>query len=153
MPSSTGRRAGSLRSLIADFAAGPDTVISHFSLAVAKKEHLDLCYLTVGINLSLPRISGDKGKLGSSAMLDGSRDLRVDSKVPLAGVELEIFQQEQQVMREKAEVARVALARNQQLLEADEGADSSESDSYAADEKDVELALGLDADATRTLGS
>jgi len=77
MPSSTGRRAGSLRSLIADFAAGPDTVISHFSLAVAKKEHLDLCYLTVGINLSLPRISGDKGKLGSSAMLDGSRDLRV----------------------------------------------------------------------------
>jgi cleavage and polyadenylation specificity factor subunit 2 len=77
----------------------------------------------------------------------------LDSKVPLAGVELEIFQQEQQVMREKAEVARATLARNQQLLEADEGADSSESDSYAADEKDVELALGLDADATRTLGS
>jgi hypothetical protein len=41
-------------------------------------------------------------------------------------------------------------ARNQQLLEADEGADSSESDSYATDEEDVERALGMDADATRT---
>ena len=47
-------------------------------------------------------------------------------------------------MREKAAVAQAALVRNQQLLEADEGADSSDSDSDAADEEDVERALGLD---------
>ena len=52
--------------------------------------------------------------------------------------------------REKAAVAQVALARNQQLVEADEGVDSGDSDSDAADKKDVELALGLDANATRT---
>ena len=56
-------------------------------------------------------------------------------------------------MREKAAVAQAALARNQQLLEADEGADSSDSDSDAADEEDVERALGLDADVTRTDGA
>jgi cleavage and polyadenylation specificity factor subunit 2 len=56
-------------------------------------------------------------------------------------------------MREKAAVAQAALARNQQLLEADEGADSSDSDSDAADEEDVERALGLDADATRGDGA
>jgi hypothetical protein len=54
------------------------------------------------------------------------------------------------VKREKAAVAQVALARNQQLVEANEGVDSGDSDSDAADKEDVELALGLDADATRT---
>jgi cleavage and polyadenylation specificity factor subunit 2 len=43
--------------------------------------------------------------------------------------------------------------RSQQLLEADEGADSSDSDSDAADEEDVERALGLDADAARADGA
>ena len=56
-------------------------------------------------------------------------------------------------MREKAAVAQAALVRNQQLLEADEGADSSDSDSDAADEEDVERALGVDADATRADGA
>jgi cleavage and polyadenylation specificity factor subunit 2 len=56
-------------------------------------------------------------------------------------------------MREKAAAAQAALARNQQLLEADEGADSSDSDSDAADEEDVERALGMDADASRTDGA
>ena len=113
----------------------------------------------------------DKGKLGSSVMLDGSLNLRVslrfcpafiirmltsrqiNSRVPLAGVELEIFQQKQRLLREKAAVAQAALVRNQQLLEADEGADSSDSDSDAADEEDVERALGLDADGSRNDGA
>jgi cleavage and polyadenylation specificity factor subunit 2 len=50
-------------------------------------------------------------------------------------------------------VAQAALARSQQLLEADEGADSSDSDSDAADEEDVERALGLDAEAARADGA
>lgn len=56
------------------------------------------------------------------------------------------------VMHEKAAVARAALMSNQQSPEADEGADSESShgDSDTADEEDVERALGLDADATRT---
>jgi cleavage and polyadenylation specificity factor subunit 2 len=78
---------------------------------------------------------------------------QINSRVPLAGVELEIFQQKQRLMREKAAVAQAALARSQQLLEADEGADSSDSDSDAADEEDVERALGLDADGTRNDGA
>jgi hypothetical protein len=56
-------------------------------------------------------------------------------------------------MREKAFVAQAVLARNQELFEADEGADSSDSDSDAADGEDVEKALGLDADATGTYGA
>jgi cleavage and polyadenylation specificity factor subunit 2 len=68
-------------------------------------------------------------------------------------VELEIFQQKQRLAREKAAAAQAALVRNQQLLEADEGADSSDSDSDAADEEDVERALGLDAEATRNEGA
>jgi cleavage and polyadenylation specificity factor subunit 2 len=71
----------------------------------------------------------------------------------LTGVELEIFQQRQRLAREKAAVAQAALVRNQQLLEADEGADSSDSDSDAEDEEDVERALGLDTEITRTDGA
>jgi cleavage and polyadenylation specificity factor subunit 2 len=78
---------------------------------------------------------------------------QLNSRVPLAGVELEIFQQKQRLVREKAAVAQAALVRSQQLLEADEGADSSDSDSDAADEEDVERELGLDADAARADGA
>jgi cleavage and polyadenylation specificity factor subunit 2 len=79
--------------------------------------------------------------------------VQLNSKVPLTGVELEIFQQKLRLTREKAAVAQAALVRNQQLLEADEGADSSDSDSDAEDEEDVERALGLDTEATRTDGA
>ncbi len=71
----------------------------------------------------------------------------------MTGVELEIFQQKQRLVREKVAVAQAALARKQQLLEADEGADSSDSDSDAADEEDVERALGLDTEAIGTDGA
>ena len=51
-------------------------------------------------------------------------------------------------------MAQAALARNQQqLLETDEGADSSDSDSEAADEEAAEHALGLGADTTRNEGA
>jgi hypothetical protein len=78
--------------------------------------------------------------------------VQLNSKVPLTSVELEIFQQKLRFTREKAAVAQAALVRNQQLLEADEGADSSDSASDAEDEEDIERALGLDTEATRTDG-
>ena len=160
---------GPSRSLFADFAAVPDNVI----LLTGRGEEGTLGRILFERWNRSQRTEDkwDKGKLGSSVMLDGSFDLRVglrfhpafvicmlifsklNSKVPLAGVELEIFQQRQRLVREKAAVAQAALARNQQLLEADEGADSSDSDSDAADEEDVERALGLDADAARADGA
>lgn len=78
---------------------------------------------------------------------------QLNSKVPLTGVELEIFLQKQRLAREKAALAQAALARSQQLLEADEGAESSDSDSDAADEEDVERALGLETETARTDGA
>jgi cleavage and polyadenylation specificity factor subunit 2 len=79
---------------------------------------------------------------------------QLNSKVPLTGVELKIFQQKQRLARGKVAMAQAALARNQQqLLEGDEGADPSDSDSDAADEEDVERALGLNAEAARNEGA
>jgi hypothetical protein len=100
----------------------------------------------------------DKGKLGSSVVLDDSRSLdlcvglrfhpsflprmlMLNPKVFVPCVELEIFQQKQRVMQEKAAVAQAALAFDQELLEADEGAGSSDSGSDADDEEDVERDL------------
>jgi cleavage and polyadenylation specificity factor subunit 2 len=160
---------GPSRLLFADFAAVPDNVI----LLTGRGEEGTLGRMLFDRWNKTQRAEDkwDKGKLGSSVMLDGSLSLRVgfrfypafllcllmfrqiNSRVPLAGVELEIFQQKQRLMREKAAVAQAALARSQQLLEADEGADSSDSDSDAADEEDVERALGLDADGTRNDGA
>ncbi|KAF8261769.1 beta-lactamase-like protein [Lactarius quietus] len=142
---------GPSRLLFADFAAIPDNVI----LLTGRSEEG-----TLGRRLferwndsQRAEDKWDKGKLGRNVMLDGSLELRLNSKVPLAGVELEIFQQKQRLAREKAAAAQAVLARKQQLLEADEGADSSDSDSDAADEEDVERALGLDSEATRADGA
>ncbi|KAI0306845.1 beta-lactamase-like protein [Multifurca ochricompacta] len=142
---------GPSRLLFADFAAVPDNVI----LLTGRGEEgtLGRKLFERWNNSQRAEDKWDKGKLGSNVMLDGSLSLRLNSKVPLTGVELEIFQQKQRLAREKAAVAQAALARNQQLLEADEGADSSDSDSDAADEEDVERALGLDTEVTRTDGA
>ena len=162
---------GPSRLLFADFAAIPDNVI----LLTGRSEEG-----TLGRRLferwndsQRAEDKWDKGKLGRNVMLDGSLELRVrgsqfrafgrekpdtfslqlNSKVPLAGVELEIFQQKQRLAREKVAAAQAAIARKQQLLEADEGADSSDSDSDAADEEDVERALGLDTETARADGA
>ncbi|KAH8982822.1 beta-lactamase-like protein [Lactarius akahatsu] len=142
---------GPSRLLFADFASIPDNVI----LLTGRGEEGTLGRRLFERWNNSQRVEDkwDKGKLGSNVMLDGSLELRLNSKVPLAGVELEIFQQKQRLVREKAAVAQAALARKQQLLEADEGADSSDSDSDAEDEEDVERALGLDTEATRADGA
>ena len=78
---------------------------------------------------------------------------QLNSNVPLTGVELKIFQQKLHLMWEKAAVAQAALVRNQQLLEANDGADFSDSDSDAKNEEDIECTLGLDTKSTRTDGT
>ncbi|KAH9985192.1 beta-lactamase-like protein [Russula compacta] len=142
---------GPSRLLFADFAAVPDNVI----LLTGRGEEGTLGRILFERWNKSQRAEEkwDKGKLGNNVMLDGSLELRLNSKVPLTGVELEIFQQKQRLAREKAALAQAALARSQQLLEADEGADSSDSDSDAADEEDVERALGLETESARADGA
>src|SRR6266581_8096979 len=143
---------GPSRSLFADFATVPGNVI--LLTGRGEKGTLGRVLFERWNKSQRTEDKWDKGKLGSNVMLGGSLGLRVgllfslilyylyayglplqlNSKVPLTGVELEIFQQKQRLAREKAAVAQAALARNQQLLEADEGEDSSDSDSDAADE-------------------
>ena len=78
---------------------------------------------------------------------------QLNSNVPLTGVELEIFQQKLCLTQEKVAVVQAVLVHNQQLLEADDGADFSDSDSDAKNEEDIECTLGLNTKSTRTDGT
>ncbi|KAH9173303.1 beta-lactamase-like protein [Lactarius sanguifluus] len=115
---------GPSRLLFADFASIPDNVI----LLTGRGEEGTLGRRLFERWNNSQRVEDkwDKGKLGSNVMLDGSLELRLNSKVPLAG----------------RPAAQAALARKQQLLEADE-----------EDEEDVERALGLDTEATKADGA
>ncbi|KAI0265838.1 beta-lactamase-like protein [Gloeopeniophorella convolvens] len=142
---------GASRVMFTEFAAIPDNVIlltgrgEEGTLGRALFERWD--------GAQRAEDKWNNGKLGNNVMLDGSLELRLNSRVPLAGAELEVFQQKQRAAREKAAMAQAQLVRNQQLLEADEGAESSDSDSDAADEEDVERALGLDAELAGAEGA
>lgn len=83
--------------------------------------------------------------------MDGSIKLTMHRKVPLAGLELELFQQKEQAARDKEAAHQALLARNQRMLEADEDdSDSDDSDSDADEEDEVRRELGggdaMDAD-------
>ena len=93
--------------------------MSFFSLAVVRKEHLGGCYLSIGTNPSVLNISGIRASqaavlfltvlstyvyvsgLSSFCYANANIFESLPSKVPLAGVELEIIKQKQRVMREK----------------------------------------------------
>lgn len=72
--------------------------------------------------------------------------LQLRSKVALQGTELEIFLQRERAAKEKQAAEQAAMARNRQMLEADEDDDEdSESDSDSEDEADdVERVLNGD---------
>ncbi|KAG9317488.1 beta-lactamase-like protein [Chiua virens] len=84
----------------------------------------------------------DKGKIGSNVMLDGSLHLRMNSKVPLQGTELELYLAKERAIKEKEAAQQAAIVRNQRMLEADEDDSDEESDSEEEDE--VERALNED---------
>lgn len=66
-------------------------------------------------------------------------------KVPLQGAELEAHLQKERAAKEKEAAQQAAMARNQRMLEADEG--DSDSDSDTDDEREIHEALGGDMDS------
>lgn len=162
---------GPSRSLFADFASIPDNVV----LLTSRGEEGTLSRVLFDRwnNAQRAEDKWDKGKIGSNVMMDGSLSIEVSqrypylliftfghslnnvslchmqlrSKVALQGTELEIFLQRERAAKEKQTAEQAAMARNRQMLEADEDdSDDSESDSDSEDEaEDVERALGDDA--------
>ncbi|KAG6854893.1 hypothetical protein C0991_012083 [Blastosporella zonata] len=147
---------GPSRNLFADFAAVPDNVV----LLTGRSEEG-----TLGRDLfekwDDSQRADDKwnrGRIGSNIMMDGVLKLRVryvvqsslkplltfglkmNHKVPLQGAELEAHQEKERAAKEKEAAHQAAIARNQRMLEADEGDSDSDSDSDA-DEDEVRQAL------------
>ena len=90
-----------------------------------------------------PEDKWDNGKIGRNVMLDGTITLKMNRKVPLSGLELELYQQKERAAKEKEAAHQAALARNQRMLEADEDDSDSDSDSDdTEDEDEIQQALG-----------
>ncbi|KAH7887585.1 beta-lactamase-like protein [Phlebopus sp. FC_14] len=131
---------GPSRSLFADFAAIPDNVV----LLTSRGEEG-----TLG-RILFDRWNGsqrgddkwDKGKIGSNVMMDGALQLKMNSKVPLQGAELEAYLARERAAKEKEAAQQAAIVRNQRMLEADEDESDEESDSES--EEEVERALDED---------
>ncbi|KAG8918663.1 hypothetical protein FRC01_001733 [Tulasnella sp. 417] len=90
-----------------------------------------------------------KGKVGDVARVREELTIQLNSKVPLTGQELEDYsaREQEKAAREREAVQRAALARSQQLLEADEGDSGDDTDeSEDEDEMAVDRALGGDSD-------
>ncbi|KAF9453040.1 hypothetical protein P691DRAFT_802418 [Macrolepiota fuliginosa MF-IS2] len=136
---------GPSRNLFADFAAVPDNVV----LLTSRGEQG-----TLGRALFEKwndRQRGDdkwnKGKIGSNIMMDGTLQMKMHSKVPLQGAELEAYLQQEKEKKDKEAAQQAALARNQRMLEADEDESDSDSDSDAEEEDEVRRTLeGMDVD-------
>jgi cleavage and polyadenylation specificity factor subunit 2 len=136
---------GPSRSVFADFAALPDNVI----LLTGRCEEgtLGRALFERWNDSQRSEDKWDKGKIGNNIMLDGSLKIRINSKVPLQGTELDIYLQREKAAKEK-EAARVAAAqRSQQILEADADDSDSDSDSDDSDNEDeAEVREALAAD-------
>ncbi|KJA29848.1 hypothetical protein HYPSUDRAFT_31856 [Hypholoma sublateritium FD-334 SS-4] len=140
---------GPSRNLFVDFAAIPDNVV--LLTGRGAEDTLARALFDKWNNSQRAEDKWDKGKIGRNVMMDGSIKLTMHRKVPLAGLELELFQQKEQAARDKEAAHQALLARNQRMLEADEDdSDSDDSDSDADEEDEVRRELGggdaMDAD-------
>ncbi|KAJ3518061.1 hypothetical protein NLJ89_g102 [Agrocybe chaxingu] len=139
---------GPSRHMFSDFAAVSDNVI----LLTGRGEEGTLARALFDKWNSSQRSEDrwDKGKIGRNVMLEGTIKLTMNRKVPLSGLELELYQQKERAAREKEAAHQAQLARNQRMLEADEDDSDSDSDSESDDEAEVRNALGGDSmDTTR----
>lgn len=134
---------GPCRSLFADFAAVPDNVV----LLTGRGEEGTLARLLFDRwnNSQRDTDKWDKGKIGSNVMMDGVLQLKMNSKVPLQGAELEAYLAKERAAKEKEAAHQAAIVRNQRVLEADEDESDEESDSDS-EEEEVERALDDDDD-------
>ncbi|KIO32800.1 hypothetical protein M407DRAFT_211516 [Tulasnella calospora MUT 4182] len=85
-----------------------------------------------------------KGKVGDVARVRDELTIKLNSKVPLTGQELEDYntREQERVAKEREAVQRAALARSQQLLEADEG-DSGDDTDESEDEDEMAIDRAL----------
>ncbi|KAI6047478.1 beta-lactamase-like protein [Pisolithus marmoratus] len=134
---------GPSRSLFVDFAAVPDNVV----LLTGRGEEGTLARLLFDRwnNSQRDTDKWDKGKIGSNVMMDGVLQLKMNSKVPLQGTELEMYLAKERAAKEKEAAHQAAIVRNQRVLEADEDESDEESDSDS-EEEEVERALDDDDD-------
>ncbi|KAI0368067.1 hypothetical protein BV20DRAFT_969649 [Pilatotrama ljubarskyi] len=136
---------GPSRSLFAQFAEIPDNVV----LLTGRSEPGTLGRLLFDKwnNAQREEAKWDRGKIGSNIMMDGVLRLEIHSKVPLQGAELEEFLAKERAAKEKEAAQQAAMARQQRMLEADEGQSESESDDNSDsddEENEVERTLGED---------
>ncbi|KZT13019.1 uncharacterized protein LAESUDRAFT_719328 [Laetiporus sulphureus 93-53] len=136
---------GPSRALFAQFAEIPDNVV----LLTGRSEEGTLGRILFDRwnNAQREDAKWDRGRIGNNVMMDGSLHLRMHAKVPLQGAELEEHLQKERAAQEKEAAQKAAQARNQRMLEADEGEeDESESDSDAEtdEESEVEKTLADD---------
>lgn len=141
---------GPSRHLFVDFAAVPDNVV----LLTTKGEEgtFARALFDKWNDSQRPEDKWDKGKIGRNVMMEGTIKLRMNRKVLLSGVELEIYQQKEKEAKEKEAAQQMAMAMTQRMLEADaDDSDSdSDSDSESEDEEEVRLAI---ADGAMDTGS
>ncbi|KAF8969461.1 beta-lactamase-like protein [Flammula alnicola] len=134
---------GPSRNLFSDFAAVPDNVV--LLTGRGPEGTLARALFDKWNNSQRAEDKWDKGKIGRNVMMDGSIKLKMNRKVPLTGLELELYQQKEQAAREKEAAHQASLVRTQHMLEADEDdSESDESDSDADEEDEVQQALSGD---------
>ncbi|KAJ3533914.1 hypothetical protein NMY22_g7139 [Coprinellus aureogranulatus] len=124
---------GPSRHLFAEFASVPDNVVL---LTQRGAEGTLSRSLFDYWNEAQRGDTWDKGKIGRNVMMDGSIKLKMYRKVPLQGAELEEYLQKERAAKEKEAAQQAAMARNQRMLEADEGDSESDSDSDSDEEED-----------------
>ncbi|KAI0921639.1 hypothetical protein AcW2_006550 [Taiwanofungus camphoratus] len=133
---------GPSRALFSQFAEIPDNVV----LLTGRSEEGTLGRILFDRWNDAQREDAkwDRGKIGSNVMMDGALRLKMHSKVPLQGTELEAFLQKERAAKEKEAAQKAAQARTQRMLEADEGEEDSDTDSDADsdEENEVERTLG-----------
>ncbi|TCD70444.1 hypothetical protein EIP91_003525 [Steccherinum ochraceum] len=130
---------GPSRLLFSQFATIPDNVV----LLTGRSEEGTLGRLLFDRWNSSQRdeTKWDRGKIGSNIRLEGPLYIKINSKEPLQGDELEEYLQKERTAKEKEAAQKAAMDRQQHLLEADEGESDSDSDSDEDDENEVEQAL------------
>ncbi|KAG1752619.1 beta-lactamase-like protein [Suillus paluster] len=130
---------GPSRLLFSDFAAVPDNVV----LLTSRGEEgtLGRILFDKWNNSQRGDDKWDKGRIGSNIMMDGAMTLKINSKVPLQGAELEAFLAKEKAAKDREAAHQASMARNQRILEADEDESDEDSDSDSDEEDEVERAL------------
>lgn len=133
---------GPSRALFAEFAETPDNVV----LLTGRSEPGTLGRILFDKWNDSQRedTKWDRGKIGNNVMMDGVLRVKINTKVPLQGAELEEYLQKERAAKEQETARKVAQARSQRILEADEDESESDTDSDSDEENEVERALGDD---------